>query len=113
MAEERRSACLLEEEEGGGGNGAMPAGGAELERGRRWRRPTASGKTSNQSKQGRALGPPGLGIHGCWPSRGDRLAGGLQGRAPRDRGQGASALREEGAAKGVTPWEEELLLKHA
>jgi hypothetical protein len=28
-------------------------GGAELERGRRWRRPTALGKTSHQSKQGR------------------------------------------------------------
>jgi hypothetical protein len=31
------------------------------------------------------------------PSREDRLAGGLQGRAPRDRGQGAPAFREEGA----------------
>jgi lipoprotein-anchoring transpeptidase ErfK/SrfK len=31
----------------------MAAGGAELERGRRWRRPTAPGKTSHRSKQGR------------------------------------------------------------
>jgi hypothetical protein len=91
----------------------MAAGGAEMERGRRWRRPTALGKTSNRSEQGRALGAPGLGVHGCWPSRGDRSAGGMQGRAPRDRGQGASALREEGAAKGVVPWEEELLLWRA
>jgi hypothetical protein len=47
------------------------------------------------------------------PSREDRLAGGLQGRAPRDRGQGAPALREEGCSEGVAPWEEELLLWRA
>jgi hypothetical protein len=70
MAEEGRSACLLEEEEGGGGNGAMAARGAELERGRRWRRLTAPGKTGNRSMQGRAQGAPGQGVHGCWPSRG-------------------------------------------
>jgi hypothetical protein len=69
----------------------MAAGGAELERGRRWRRPTAPGKTSHRSKQGRRAmeekdpapcaaswngereqrrlaEAQGVGLYGCWPS---------------------------------------------
>jgi hypothetical protein len=62
------AACLRKKK--GRRNGAMAAGGAELERGQRWRRLTTPRKTSNRSKQGRAQGAPGLGIHGYWPSRG-------------------------------------------
>jgi hypothetical protein len=85
--------------------GTMAAGGAELERGRHWRRPTAPGKTSHRSKQGcRAMeekdpAPCALlhgmgsasrggrlehrefGLHGCWPSS-QQWGPGRRARAP-------------------------------
>jgi hypothetical protein len=46
------SVCNRGREPEKGKGPAMAAGGAELERGRRWRRPTTSGKMSNRSSRG-------------------------------------------------------------